>query len=438
MRLFKVQRAMPLAAAILLSAFTATPDAVALPAGADSVAIDANVRQLVERIDEEQARNGPYSAELIDAFQALVPLYQAGGDRALATAALERTLQLVRANYGIHSLDQAPLIWQLVADEEHRRNFPAAWALEQELLDLARRNPDDLRTAQVLRQIGDKRMDILGRYAEGKEFPPQIVLGCYYDAGTPMTAGETKDCHAGNRDVVIRSLLQEAQRDYWAAIGILVRQQLYSSDDLRELEMDLVRSSYQYSTPRTGADSLRRLAAYAVATSEPSLNQIDALVQLADWYLIFGTPRPVTAGRDLRDAHELYKNAYQHLENEGVDEALIERIFSPQKPVVLPTFVPDPLAPAGPRSSTRFIDVAFDVTKSGEAKRVEILDTTRYATKEAKQRLVQLIKRSTFRPRIIGGEFVDSTRFTVRYYLNDLMTSQEGIQRAGAPRTRPE
>ena len=271
----------------------------------------------------------------------------------------------------------------------------------------------------MLHQVGDKRMDILGRYAEGKEFPPQIILGCYYGAGPPMAADETKDCHAGNRDAVIRSLLQEAQRDYGTAIGILLRQQLYSSDDLRELEMDLVRSSYQYGTPRTGADSLRRLAAYAVATSEPSLNQINALIQLADWYLIFGTPHPVNAGRDLRDAHDLYKNAYRQLENDGVDEALIEQIFSPRRPVVLPTFVPDPLAPAGARSSTRFIDVAFDVTKFGGSKRVEILATTRNASKEAKQRLVQLIERSTFRPRIVDGEFVNSSRFTVRYYLND-------------------
>ena len=419
MRLFKVQRALPLAAVILLSAITAAPEAVALPAGADSVAIDANVRQIVERIDEEQAKNGPYSPELIDLFSALTSLYEAGGDHALETAAIERTLQLVRVTYGLHSLEQTPVIWRLIADEERKRNPAAAWALEQELLDLARRNPDDVRTVRILHQIADRRMDILGRYDEGKEFPPQIILGCYYHVGPALTADETKDCYAGNKNAARSALLDEAQGDYREAIRILVRHELYGSAELRELEMNLVRSSYQYGTPVTGAYSLRRLAAYAVATSEPRLNQIDALIQYADWNLMFGAPRPTYAGRDVRDALDLYKNVYQQLENEGVDQALIEQIFSPERPVVLPAFMPDPLASPGTPLSTRFIDVAFDVTRFGEAKRVEILDTTRHATKEAKQRLVQLIKRSTFRPRIIDGEFVDSSRFTVRYYLND-------------------
>ena len=430
---FKVQRTLPLAVVILLSAAIVAPHAAALRAGSDSDPIDARVRQIVHRIEEEQAKNGPYSAELIDLFAALTSLYEAGGDHALVTATIQRTLQLVRVIHGIHSLDQAPVIWRLVADEERRGDFSAAWDHEQELLDLARRNPNDVRTARVLHQIGDKRMDILGRYDDGDQWPPQIILGCYYHVGPVLAGEDTKNCRAGNRSDVIRALLNEAQSDYREAIRILQRHDLYSSDELRELEMNLVRSSYRYGSPVTGAYSLRRLAAYAVATSEPRLNQIDALIQVADWNLIFGAPDPGVAGRDVRDALELYKSVYQQLENEGAEKAVIEQIFSPQKPVVLPTFVPDPLAPAGPRSSTRFIDVAFDVTKFGEAKRVEILDTTRYATKEAKQRLVQLIKRSTFRPRIVGGELAASSRFTVRYYLNSLTTPQEGIQREAAP-----
>ena len=422
MRLFKVQRALPLAAAVLLSAIAAAPDAVALPAGADSVAIDANVRQIVEGIDEEQAKNGPYSPQLIDLFSALTSLYEAGGDHALETAAIERTLQVVRVTYGLHSLEQTPVIWRLIADEERKHNPAAAWALEQELLDLARRNPDDVRTVRILHQIADRRMDVLARYDEGKEFPPQIILGCYYHVDPFPVVEDTKNCRAGNKSDAVRGLFNEAQNDYAEAIKILLRHELYSNDELRELEMDLVRGSYQYCIPRAGVESLRRLAAYSVATSEPRQDQIDAQIRVADWYLKFRTPHTDCPAYITGAANELYESVYQQLEKEGADKTLIEQIFSPQTPVVLPTFVTNPLTPAGPRSSTRFIDVAFDITKFGESKRVEILDTTRHATKEAKQRLVQLIKRSTFRPRIVDGQFADSSRVTVRYYLDSLTT----------------
>ena len=86
-----------------------------------------------------------------------------------------------RANYGLRTLDQAPLIRQWIKNAETMGNFKMAWDLEQALLALAHRNPNDLRAVPILREIGDKRLDLLERYVKGEEFPPQIILGCYYD-----------------------------------------------------------------------------------------------------------------------------------------------------------------------------------------------------------------------------------------------------------------
>ena len=380
---FKVQLALPLAVVILLSTAVVAPTATALPAGSDS-------------------------------------------------AAIQRTLQLVRVTYGLHALEQAPVIWQLIAEEERKGNAAAAWALEQELLDLARRNPDDVRTVRILHQIGDRRMDVLARYDEGNEFPPQVILGCYYNVEKiPVDAYSAKNCNAGNKSDVVQALFREAQSDYATAIGILQRHELFASDELRELEMNVVRSSYQYCAPGAGAESLRRLAAYAAATSEPLQDQIDALIRIADWYLMYRTPNTHCPAYLPNVAMQLYDNVYQQLLNSG-DQASIDRIFSPQRPVALPAFMPDPVASPGTHFSTRYIDVAFDVTKLGEAKRVEILDS-RLATKEAKQRLIQLIKRSPFRPRIVDGKFVDSSRVTLRYYLTDLTPPPSDLPRDSTP-----
>jgi hypothetical protein len=84
---------------------------------------------------------------------------------------------------------------------------------------------------------------------------------------------------------------------------------------------------------------------------------------------------------------------------------------------VIPTFSPSPLATDEPRTSNAHIDVAFDVTRYGDAKRIAVLSTMN-ADDDAPQKVVRLIARSTFRPRVTGDQFVRASRVVVRYYLN--------------------
>src|SRR5262245_60551289 len=147
----------------------------------EPVAHDGHQAVIVDRIREEQALNGVYSAALVEPLTALSLLYQESGDGTLAIAAIQRALQVQRANYGLGTLDQAPLMLQSNKNAQTMRDFEMAWRLEHALLALAHRNPNDLRTVPIFRETADKRMDLLGRYAKGEEFPPQVVLGCYYD-----------------------------------------------------------------------------------------------------------------------------------------------------------------------------------------------------------------------------------------------------------------
>ena len=62
-------------------------------------------RRIVETIEDEQARDGPYSEQLIGPLTALAVLYQEQGDDLLAAATFQRVRQVVRANYGLHSLE---------------------------------------------------------------------------------------------------------------------------------------------------------------------------------------------------------------------------------------------------------------------------------------------------------------------------------------------
>jgi hypothetical protein len=59
------------------------------------------------------------------------------------------------------------------------------------------------------------------------------------------------------------------------------------------------------------------------------------------------------------------------------------------------------------------------VSRYGESRRIEILETTMNATDPDKTRLIRLIQSSRFRPRVTDGEFARASPVVVRYYLTE-------------------
>jgi|GEM_PF-889471 len=461
-------------AAALLVAVAASAGAEP-PIGSQAAAADEQ-RRLVARIEAEQSRNGPRSASLIEPLTALGLLYQESGDHGPAVTTIERTLQVLRANFGLRVLEQAPLLRQWIDNHEALGDYVAAWEGEQALLGLARLHSDDPRSAAVLREIADRRLQILERYVVGEQ-PPQVV-GCFYDE--KQAPGS---CTSRTRSEVIRWMLSDIMRNYADAIAVLLRNGRYSSEELHDLELALVRSidlvrhrellgdrrglggtmnlplitddrlepwrarvgavvelagwgapatrarepdehlartikAARYSYVRgdyhaLGRLGLRRLVTYAGLANDEAA-RVDALVQLADWDLLY------SHSLDRSDsALAIYRRAYEELQEAGAPPSEIERIFAPQTPVVLPAFRPNPLATEAGERATGYIDVAFEITKHGKSRRVDVLEKTASVTHAERNRLVRLIKSSRFRPRMTDGRFADSTPVVVRYYVHD-------------------
>jgi tetratricopeptide (TPR) repeat protein len=380
---------------------------------------EKHLRQILDTIEEIQDQDGSYSPDLIDPLRAMGLLYQEGEEPSLAAAAFQRALQVVRANSGLYSLDQAPLIRRLIDYERASGDAAEAWDLEHELLTLVTRHPDDLRIVPILHAVADHRLAVLRRYYAG-EYPPEIVLGCYYAArGEDSMRRFRRDrrCTSGSRSVVIQSILADAWRYYSDAIRIFSKHELYSSTELRALEARIIRSTYLFGGDYSrGTRSYRRLIDYSTANSEPPLTRVKTLVEATDWKLLFERNSGTVALDRILDT---YEQAYERLEQTGIAPTSIQQLFSPRVPVVLPTFLPNPLASDQTPKTTGYIDVAFDVTKYGDSRRVEILDTTTNATDAATDRLVRLVQRCRFRPRVTNGEVADVVRMVVRYYLNE-------------------
>jgi hypothetical protein len=397
----------------------------------DPVTAAERQREVVARIDEVQSLEGSTSADLIQPLSNLALLHAEDGDHELAIAVIERARHVVRVNYGLNSLEEAAQLRALIRSEEALGRFAAAWELEQQLLTLAARHPDDLRTMPIFREIGAKRFDLFQHYLGGA-FPPQIVLGCYYDdmsfrARASQDPGDRRDgnCRAGSRSAAARGILREALSYYRAAARVMVRNELYASDELRELENESIRFPYEHiesdarltinTSPAYVAHvdaSLLRLLDYEFRSDASELSQLEALIRLADWRLMFAR-----GGIRIDAALDLYDVAYRRLTELGVPRETVDKFFSPSVPVALPSFLPNPLVTQNSAASVGHIDVAFDITRAGSSRRVEILDTSKNPSRAAERDLVSLVRRTRFRPLVTDGGLVEASRVVVRYYL---------------------
>jgi len=378
------------------------------------------VTSVTEQIEEIQSAQGIASPELIAPLTNLGLILREQGDVALAIATFERARHLVRVNYGLSSFKEAPLVRQLVQIEEARGNAAAAWELEQQLLGMIYRSPGPRPGAtQMLREIADKRADVLERYSVG-EFPPQIELGCYY-AGPRRRDGlevAPASCRSGSSWSVKQALYDEATRYYFDVMEMIRFSEGPSSDDLPEIYTAVLRASYaarnDYGTEYQGRGMLRAIYERHVKYAAPLPVQMDALLQRVDWDLLYA------GGRKKNEAaFQAYEALYERFQQEDLEQSLLDEMFSPSAPVVLPAFMPNPLASNETPGSSGYIDVAFEITKYGEGKSIEILDTSTNTTEAARLRLRDLIKWNRFRPRMANGAFEDPARVVVRYYVND-------------------
>ncbi|HEY7672106.1 MAG TPA: hypothetical protein VIC71_07800, partial [Gammaproteobacteria bacterium] len=462
------------------------------PVEFEPVANDAAQAQVVGQIQEIRARDGIRSEGLIVPLTELAVLYEQTGLHALANAAIDQALQIIRVNRGVHSLDQALLLQQAIANDTTSGNLAAAWTREQELIELARRHPNDLRTVPIFQEVADGRMALFEAWMAG-EYPEQMRIGGYC-----QSFGELFSC---SRRGAARAVIGDAQMYYADAIEVLLRNELYSSDELRALETelvatsDLIRVRPELDSPpgiaRPGADSRlnesrtlgvdeverhsyggsRRVDRDPIAArlgqlgphgarDEPAADHDESdesfgtrflsyyefgrqsLVRLYDYEVASSAPLPDQARAfvELADwdllysrnslAQSEYAQVYTWLEENGAAQETIEELFAPTIPVVLPAFERNPFVSEETEGASGYIDVAFRITKLGEPQRIEIVGASPGVTDAAKKDLEIFVKTGRFRPRVTDGEFTASS-VAARYHVNDSQPVNESS--AGPP-----
>jgi hypothetical protein len=368
--------------------------------------------RILAHLREIEALQGVDSKEAIAHMTALAEIYQENGAHQLAIAILDQARGIASVNYGLHSLEEASVLQMTVRSVEAIGNAEVAWDLEQEALGIAARYPGNLRTYPLYREVAGKRADVLEKYRSGS-FPPQIVLGCYYSPFSSPGFDTGSSCHSGSRRAVIGGLRREITFYYRLAFNALIRNNA-PRDELAGLLAEVLPVVYR------GDAFLSLSGVFGLLRSEGETpvspqRRAETLIQIADWNTVLLHRRGIT---DDVLVLEQYAEAYAELAKAGIDQASINAIFAPPMPVVLPAFMPNPLASNQASGSMGHIDVAFDVTRHGRAANIAILDAPKSVTRRAKNGLVTLIEESTFRPRTTDGQFAQSSRVEVRYYVS--------------------
>jgi tetratricopeptide (TPR) repeat protein len=376
--------------------------------------LDDVIEPLLTRIEAEEARNGQFSPNLIELLGALGLAYQEYGEHELARAILDRVLYLQRFNEGLFNLDQAPILERLIDSELALGRADSAGEAEARLLELVRRNPDDLRGVPILRDAAERDVDYYERYLRG-DLPPVLTIN---------------DPNARERSVA--SSIRRARRNFREAIGTLVRNGAYDSanlGELAELEEGLTHTYYlEASAARRasldptdwatvqraalyslGQGSYQRRVEYTKRGSTAAVDHARALVELGDWSLLFS--RNGTALK-------AYAEAYDLLLERRVPEASIRELFPVDTPVFLPAFAPNPLDPSETGGLAGHLDVDFEIGKYGQPRRVKIVAASDAAAAERSREVVIAIARGRYRPSPLAGPETDQ-EFRLRYSLAD-------------------
>src|SRR6478672_5266035 len=152
------------AGAVPVAAKRALASARPEPQKTDRAQLDKAVTEQLDLIRTEEQANGMYSKDLATELLSLAELYQRRGDHLLAIPVLERARQIIRYNEGLYSLDQLPMVERALASRDALHDESLIDQTEDQLLELAQKNPSDARVADIYYELANRHVGTVERF----------------------------------------------------------------------------------------------------------------------------------------------------------------------------------------------------------------------------------------------------------------------------------
>ena len=394
------------------------------PQKVDRAELDKAVTEQLDLIQSEEDANGKYSKDLATELLSLAVLYQQRGDHILAIPVLERARQIIRYNEGLYSLDQVPMVERTLASRDALHDGVVDQT-EDQLLELARKNPGDARVADIYYELANRRIGTVEKFLTDPSQELTVTLSIDGLAQHHETPEETA-----------LSNLDGARDNYAQAIRSVVRHRSPDGPSLTDVEAGLVRSYYieaqnvgklsplaaqtdsRLGKPRyqegiraalheRGVESYWRRMRFSVKADRPESEIAAEQLELGDWHLLFDQNALAFA---------TYRNARLLLERSGATTEEVRKFFSPTSPTVLPTFAGGFVGPDEAAAYRGYMDVAIALNDVGKVTHFVLTGKSPETPDEVVHRLKRYLAESRFRPRFDGDGWAPEDRVSLRYY----------------------
>ncbi|MED6345415.1 MAG: hypothetical protein VX503_06280 [Pseudomonadota bacterium] len=368
---------------------------------------NSNIEQYLEEIDRIEATEGAYSAALSDLLMSLGMSYQEKVDYENANLAFQRGMQLEKINYGLFSLGQTPYLQEIA--NTHR--LLGDWEQSQKAIDqfyiVNEKNfgEKDQRMLPIIESMLDWHAESYNLRDPRDSFPSlsamerlaakmHVILDDSADLGDPSTP--EKYLRIGK----IQYMLARHIKDF----GLPQESGMSITTDRYATERNSPLTSHNYYS--RGSAALQKVVKSVMEQKPPILlDQIEAIANLGDWYLIFGQSGSATKAYALAD--ELISSTPE-------SEEIRSKIFGAGKLINFDN--PNNKMSSDQNMNLNLVNVSMTISRSGSALDIIVKNEDKVLTDDEELALRKYFKKRRFRPSFSEGK-TRSMNIVLPYYL---------------------
>lgn len=368
---------------------------------------NSNIEQYLEEIDRIEATEGAYSAALSDLLMSLGMSYQEKVDYENANLAFQRGMQLEKINYGLFSLGQTPYLQEIA--NTHR--LLGDWEQSQKAIDqfyiVNEKNfgEKDQRMLPIIESMLDWHAESYNLRDPRDSFPSlsamerlaakmHVILDDSADLGDPSTP--EKYLRIGK----IQYMLARHIKDF----GLPQESGMSITTDRYATERNSPLTSHNYYS--RGSAALQKVVKSVMEQKPPILlDQIEAIANLGDWYLIFGQSGSATKAYALAD--ELISSTPE-------SEEIRAKIFGAGKLINFDN--PNNKMSSDQNINLNLVNVSMTISRSGSALDIIVKNEDKVLTDDEELALRKYFKKRRFRPSFSEGK-TRSMNIVLPYYL---------------------
>lgn len=374
-----------------------------------------NIQLFNEAIADSEVLAGAWDNSLVEQLNSLGSLQQQQGDHLGAIETHERAIHVQRINSGLHTIDQTPMVEQMIDSYIAMGDWTQVDVYQNYLFYIQRKfyGNNDPRLIPALGELANWHTRAF-TMRQGESLAMRLSSAqMLFKAAARMA-----EMHFGPDDErYVEYLRGVARSAYLVALNQdllrdLARAQFRAPQEtLRDMlywHFPIVPTGF-----RAGEDALLAIREYYLERGGEAEQLAEATAQVADWYLLFNRRSP---------ARDMYLEAWEAVAEEANADELRRRLFGQVRQI--PVFAADDngwmIENMGFMEDVEevdysHIDLRFDVTQWGEVRNIESVGELLPETESQQSRVRRDVRDSMFRPLLVDGENARSEGNLFRY-----------------------